>query len=367
MVDLIKTPRRRLLLCLAFFFCSLGAQARPLKITFLNPATEKEVFWSQFTSFMEFAADDLGVDLEVVYSNHDRFKSLEIARRILASPDKPDFLVFQMQAQVGPQILAAAEDAKVGSLVVNTDIPEQDRARVGEPREKYRYWLGHLFPDDQQAGYTLAEALVKSAQDHETDNPIELVALSGSRDNQATRDRNRGLENFVRDHGNVELKQIVYASWDRQIARNMAHTLLRRYPKTRVIWAASDLMALGAVEASRVAGRTVEQDVFVGGVDWTTEGLRAVANDHLTASVGGHFMEGGWAIVLLYDYARGKDFAPTMGTTIRTPMNLATKENAGRFLAQTTANDWSEIDFRQFSRTFHPTREEYEFCLCAAE
>ena len=365
MVHTRSTIILTLILTLALAPIANAVESRP-RIAFLNPAAENEAFWGQLTEVMRMAADDLGVSLTVHHAGHDRFNSLKIAKRLLAQHNKPDYLIFQMQAQVGPEILAAAERANVYSLVFNTDIPAEDAGSVGKPRERFRYWLGHLFPDDEQAGFLLAKTLMDKT-DQESVHPVEAIGLSGTHDNRATQDRNRGLKACLSDYenkeGRIRLNQIVYAEWERERAKRVISRLVRRYPQTSVIWAASDQMALGAIDALQLTRLKPNRDVFVGGIDWTHEGLAAVRSGELTASVGGHFMEGAWAVILLHDHFHGRDFADVVGTRIRTPMHVTTRDNVDAFLHSVQPESLEKTDFRAHSLHHNPSLHTYTFDL----
>ena len=63
-------------------------------------------------------------------------------------------------------------------------------------------------------------------------------------------------------------------------------------------------MALGAMEGVVAAGKSPGKDVFIGGLNWDPPALDKVKDGALVTTVGGHFMIGGWALVLLYDYER---------------------------------------------------------------
>mgnify|MGYP002039976578 FL=1 len=52
-------------LCLAL---PLVANAQPASVVFLNPGLSTETFWTSYTRFMQAAADELGMTLQVQYS-----------------------------------------------------------------------------------------------------------------------------------------------------------------------------------------------------------------------------------------------------------------------------------------------------------
>ena len=75
---------------------------------------------------------------------------------------------------------------------------------------------------------------------------------------------------------------------------------------------------------------------------------------------------GAFALVMLYDYHHGKDFKQ-QGLELREPLFvLLDEERAQRFLTRFGSEDFSAVDFRQFSLHLHPEQRRYRFSLLPA-
>ena len=83
----------------------------------------------------------------------------------------------------------------------------------------------------------------------------------------------------------------------------------------------------------------------------------------MTATIGGHFMEGGWALVLIHDYAKGIDFVEELGVKIPTPMQALTAANVKSYQDKMHPEKWSQIDFKQFSKVYNKKLTKYDFSL----
>ena len=353
-----------ILLCLLFVNSVVHAQK--MTVAFINPTSPDEPFWKMLTGFMASAADDLDIRLDVHYAGSNRVQSLDIAKKILESDNTPDYLIFNFQAQTGELILALAEKANVRSFSINTDVPEKEKEKIGMPRAKFKHWLGHMSPNDFQAGYDLAEALVKQTlvqKQRVKDGKIHIIGLTGTADNTASVNRNKGLEAFASTQDDIVLHQIVNAVWDRQKAKDITEVLLQRYTDIDIIWAASDLMSLGAIEATKLKNKRMNVDMLSGGIDGTQEALFSMIDGDMYASMTGHFVEGGWALVLLNDHYHGIDFASELGVTIYSDMTLVTQENAPMHLAKYDEGFFDQIDFKQFSKVTNSKLEAYQFQL----
>jgi ABC-type sugar transport system substrate-binding protein len=349
-----------------FMIAAACHAADPLRVTFVNPGAVGNPFWDQFTDFMQVVARDLGMQLEVRYANNNRYAGTGLALEALRQQPKPDWLIFLYQVGQGMDILAAAEQAKVYSFVLNTDVNADDRPLVGKPREKFKYWIGHMLPDDVAAGRELATRLIEAAKAKGRagkDGRIHMLALNGGRDTTPGLDRAEGLHQALTLYPDVTALQGAN-NWDRQLARYQAGALFKRDPDISVVWAATDGMALGAVYELETKGRKAGVDILAGGINWTTDGIRAVRDGKLLASMGGHFMDGGWALVYIYDFAHGIDFG-SKGTTIRSRMQAITQDNVEAWYPLVVEEQWQYINFRQFSKALNPQLRDYDFSLPA--
>ena len=344
-------PARFLIGFLLLFTGPLADAGTRPSVVFLSPDDSR--FWQLVAGFMEAVAEDLEVDLEVQYDREShRFSYLRMAKDVLAREEKPDYLLFMCKENVTEPMLRLADGAGVKTFTFNTDVPDAARASIGMPRSVLSGWLGHLSPDNIAAGRSLVTLLGKQAEQLglASGPSIPMVALSGTLDSSATKDRNGGLLAAAVQQRS-ELMQLVYANWSGTLAREKTEVLLKRYPNTVSIWSASDGMALGAIEAARNAGRTPGKDLLVGGVDWEPEALESIRQGELLVSLGRHFMGGGLALLLLHDYHHGQDFGDMSPDYVfRYKLEPATRDNVERVQRIMDSKNWSAIDFRRFSR-----------------
>ena len=70
-------------------------------------------------------------------------------------------------------------------------------------------------------------------------------------------------------------------------------------------------------------------------------------------------MDGGWALVMLYDLMNGIT-VPRMG---HSRFSVLTQENVDEYSSKFGDNNWSQIDFRKFSKHLNPQIKEYKFNL----
>lgn len=341
------------------------ADDRPL-VLFANPGGKGDVFFQPMTDFMQAAADDLGFELAVYYTDRDSSHLVygEGVEIVFNHERKPDYIIGMNPRGAGVALIKQAEKAGVGTVTINQSFLGNTREQMGRPGEKYKHWLFEYLPDDTHSGYLLATVLIEQALAEglvDGDLQVRIVGINGHKRSAASVLRAKGLEQAVADHPRAMLQQIVHADWKFDKARELTSRLLVRYPETSVIWAASDLMGAGAVAALQNQEGKLNTGILVGGIDWTQLGLEKVRNEEFATTVGGHFMDGGWALVMLYDYIHGVEI-PRNNTS---QFSRLTAKNVDEYLHHFGDGDWSKIDFKRFSKHLNPDRKSYDFGLSA--
>lgn len=309
--------------------------------------------------------EDLNVNLTIVHSKGNTYSFKKDGLNLVESMTPGQYLITGYFTGSTIKYLQRANERGIKVFVINAGIPEEDQPLVGRPREKLKNWIGHMAASDFQAGYELADVLIAKAVslNKYPDQSIQVVALGGGTDSVVPLQRRLGLEKRVEEQANAKLNSVVETMWTRKEANVTAAKLLGQYPDVDVVWTAGDSMSLGVVEAIKAAGKQPGIDILTGGIDWSDDGISAVADGEMTASVGGHLFEGGWALLLIHDYHYGIDFAQDPGISSTTEMRAITADNVQNYIEQLRNPDWSKIDFKQFSKKYNPALKKYDFSL----
>jgi ABC-type sugar transport system substrate-binding protein len=318
-------------------------------------------FFQPVTSFMQAAADDLGISLEVVYSQRNHIRMIEEGNKILARKKLPQYLVLINERNVIPQILEKADQLGVNTIVFNEGLMDEDLQRFTTGSNALKYFVGQVVPNDYQAGKVLAQSLINRAIKQKRvadDGQIHMFGINGSRNTTSPILREKGLRATVKEYDNVVLHQVPHAYWEKEKAKVITKGLLARYPQTTIIWAASDDMALGASEAISEAGFVPGQDILTGGIDWASFVFAKVADNTLSASVGGHTFDGAWVMVLIHDHFH-KVFESFR--LEQTDFFVMTPENVSQYQDVMDQSRWSDIDFTRFSKFENPSISSYDF------
>lgn len=338
-----------------------SGQQQKYKIGLFIPH-EHGTFWNFVLDVSYAACHDLGIELQVYHAKGNREKMRQQIEEAASGSDKVDALMFQSFKQAGESFLQVAETARVPAFLFNAGV---DHQKTGAPREKYKYWIGEILPDDEGAGFDLANYLIDTAvraKKQGTNGKIQMVAMNGVLSDGAAIERGKGLRRAIQSRNDVNLLRVVPADWGSELSRQKFHALMRRFPQTTVVWAANDDMALGVVKGIRERKLKAGRDVIVGGIDWQIDALKSIKAEELTLSIGGHFLEASWVIVMLYDYFHGIDFAQE-GLVMKSKMNLLTKDNLDTYFKHLGTGDWEKVNFSKFSKKLHPELKRYNFGL----
>ncbi|VUD48740.1 hypothetical protein TDB9533_01294 [Thalassocella blandensis] len=338
------------------------APKRPIRVTYISPFIT--VFWADVRRFMNEVASDLDIELSYIDAS-SRFQALQAAERISELDPKPDYLIFSYQHGISQQIFKAANERGIKSFVINTDTPENEAKEVGLPREKMPLWIGQLYSDNVDVGYRLADKLIDIARQKKPKKNLKMIAIGGELYVPVAEKRKQGLMRRINEGGNVTLKRAIYTRWLEENAYQGTYELLQLYPDTDIIWAASDLLAHGSMGAMQKLGYMPGKDIIVGGVDWSLGGVKDIVGGTMNVSMGGHFMEGGWALIMINDYHHGIDFKEDIGVKINLPMTPIAEDSAKQFSQLFDDDEWRYIDFKAFSKFYTPARQRYDFSLDA--
>ena len=197
---------------------SISSGEQTYKIALFAQRSEGDAFWGLIEKFMQAACNDLGMELTIYYAHDSRPKMEANVEKAVSGPNKVDALIFPNHKTVAPELIEIANKAQVPAILINSGITEANQAKTGLPREKFPYWIGQLLPDDEGAGFTLANILIEAAKAQgkvDSDGKVHIIGVTGTVSDTAAIERAKGLERAVKSRNDAVLHQIVPTSgWD---------------------------------------------------------------------------------------------------------------------------------------------------------
>ena len=322
-------------------------------------------FWPVVERFVSAAAKDLGVDIEIYTYGDNPMMVLPTVEKVLSqATTRPDAIMFHNYKNTGEEVLELCEKSNIPAFIFNAGFPPENK--IGNPRETYQYWIGLMLPDDEYAGYILAKRLMAEARKinkRGKDGKIHVVALEGNRSSEASNSRVRGFNRAISEDPDFVIEQFFHSKWWERLAFEAFELSIIRYPEVSMFWAASDSMAIGIIKAAKENGWVPGKDFVTGGVDLLPNDLEYLESGEMSVSVGGHYAEGAWATILLYDYLKGYDFADIESSVYSTRMGdfTASDVKSVNLRQKLSKAHIEKTDFRRFSRAYNPDLKKYNF------
>jgi len=338
------------------------AHHEPIKVTFLNPGWLNESFWGDVDAFMAAVARQLNIDLTILHGNRDVFRTLELGERIGRSKEPVDFIILVNEKNTGPRLLELTAARKVPTMLILNDLSRSQKQTYGHPHQQFSQWLGSLIPDNHWVGYHTARQMHLTMQKAKPDKKsFKWFAISGDSVTPASILREQGMRDYVNEHSDIDLINVVYGEWNEQKATDLARTLLQRSTDVDGIWTANDHMAFGSIIALDEYGLVPGKDVFIGTINSSKKVLKLLDEGLISALGAGHFTAGGWALLLAYDYAHGYDGLAEQEVLKQSLFDIIQPgTDAFRILK---SKDWDQFPIADFSRFCNPEWKRYVFSL----
>ncbi len=338
--------------------CNVGIGQDPIKIMFFQPEETRSQFWFASKRFAQAVAADLNVELqliEITAEARNRFTFKELTSHSLANNPEPHFILSIFYGGGEYSQLDIFNRTGVPFFTFNTSLDSKILQLTKQPRVKFQNWMGHRSPNEILAGRLLAAELWQISKQGKT-----MAILAGPTASRINSHRVEGSMQL----GSKEALNIVppiHTDWKVPSSVTATQMLIKRVPDFDMIWTAGPDIAAGAIEALSQA--SLEKDIAVGTFDWTTNNIDLIRKGLLDVSFGGHFMDAGWAIVMIYDFLHGFDFANDPGTLIQSRLNKIDSSNIDRIEPLLVEDRWDEIDFKQYSKCLNNQLTKYDFQL----
>ncbi|MFG2938287.1 substrate-binding domain-containing protein [Streptomyces sp. NPDC048282] len=153
----------------------------------------------------------------------------------------------------------------------------------------------------------------------------KIVILQGQAGTSAARERGAGFTEGLKAYPGIKVIAEQPADWDRTKGLDVMTNLLQAHPDVNGVFAENDEMALGAIKA---LGSKAGSSVTVLGFDGTADGLAAVKNGSLYASVAQQpTLLGKIAVDNALKAIQGK----SVESAVKVPVKVITKDNVAGF------------------------------------
>jgi ABC-type sugar transport system substrate-binding protein len=272
----------------------------------LSVSTLNNPFFVTLRDGAQSAADEAGAELIVSDAQNDTAQQQD---------DIQNFVTQQVNAiLVNPVDSDAVVPAIEAANQANIPVIALDRGASGGELATT------IASDNVQGGNLAGEELIRLV------GSGSVAQLEGTPGADPARDRGQGFQDAIDAQSAVEVVASQSANFDRAEGLNVAENILQANPDIAGIFAQNDEMALGAVQA---LGGSAGDDVKVVGFDATEDGLSAIQDGTMNATVAQQPAEiGSLGVENAISVINGE----SVEENIPVEVQLVTPENVSEFL-----------------------------------
>lgn len=239
------------------------------------------------------AATKYPIDLVVVDGRND--PGFQANQVIQAIAKKPDMILINCVTEQG-LVPALREAQKAGIPVFTTDRDVAD----------FSLRLGHVGSSQVEIGNQAGQYAVDYLRKSGLPKPWKVVVLQGLVGNIGNTERVKGWYdklNPLINSGEIEVVAEEAADFAREVAITKMQQILVKTRDFDLLLAGNDAEAVGAIIAMEATGLKPGQDVQIIGVDADPDGLQAIKDGKMLATVAHQaWLQGYWAVEMGWKY-----------------------------------------------------------------
>jgi len=312
------------------------------KIGAIVPTLDAQ-FWNNYYEFMKKGASELGMDLVCLNADNKADQQTKYIEDLVAQ--KVDGIIVVPYWSSDKKAL---EDTKAANIpLIFTDC----YSTVSPQDPNYPNYIAFIGPSDEDAGYRMGLALFE-ATEKGADGKKYIGAVDGTPGTSVAIDRAKGLDKALAEHPEVVLVGRVNGNFVRDEAQTAFESLYQGHPEIKGVWAANGGTATGVMTAIKNAGKVPGKDIMVVAMDLNPENVDAVKSGELLFDIGGHWLQGGFAMVMMFDYLNGLTLTSEQAN-VKLMLLPVTKDTVAQF-EKDFPGGVPDYDFKAHSRFYTP-------------
>ena len=191
-----------------------------------------------------------------------------------------------------------AKRAGIPVFLIDRDVDES----IAKPGRDFVSFIGSDFVLE---GHRAGDWMVKA-----TNGQAKIIELQGTLGSSPANDRRKGFAEAIAGHSGMQIVASQTGDFTRDGGRRTMETLLQAHPEATAVYAHNDEMAMGAIAALEAAGRHPGKDITIVSIDGEKDGLQAVADGKMGATVECNPRFGPAAYAAAIAYSKGQAISP---------------------------------------------------------
>lgn len=265
------------------------------------------------TELVRYLTEDLGfneANITVQDGKNDQAEQTNQINNFIT--DQVDVMILNLvQASSAPQVTDLCNEAGIPVVYINRQPDEAESDRWAAEGIKATY----VGADARQSGTFQGEEILETENqgDINGDGKVSYIMVQGDPENVDAQYRTEYSIKALTDAG-IEVEELLLqrGDWDQAKGQQITQDALTQYgDQVEVVFCNNDAMALGALQAIQAAGRTVNEDIYLVGVDALTEAVQNIVDGNYTGTVfNDHFSQAQTAAEMAVKFLKGEDVDP---------------------------------------------------------
>ena len=239
------------------------------------------------TELERYLVEDLGFKKEnitVQDGKGDQAEQTNQIQNFIASG--VDVMILNLvQSSSAPQVTDMCKDAGIPVVYINREPDAAEEERWASDGINATY----VGADARQSGTYQGEEILETETkgDINNDGKVSYIMVQGDPENVDAQYRTEYSIKALTDAG-VEVEELLLqrGDWDQAKGQQIVQDALTQFgDKIEVVFCNNDAMALGALQAIDAAGRKVNEDIYLVGVDALTEAVQNITEGKMTGTV----------------------------------------------------------------------------------
>lgn len=239
-----------------------------------------DAFMTTYRNALQEILEDKGYTVTFMDGKNDQAEQNNQINNFIAQ-GVDALIINPVMTSAADQIIATVKDAGIPTVLIN-------REPTAEQMSAYDK-LVYVGCDARQSGTMQGELILDTPNkgDINGDGKISYIMIQGDPENVDAQYRTEFSVKALTDAGmEVEELDLQRGDWDRNKGQEIAQNDLSKFgDEIEVVFCNNDDMAIGALQAIQAAGRKVNEDIYLVGVDALDAALNEVENGNMTGTV----------------------------------------------------------------------------------
>ena len=239
-----------------------------------------DAFMTTYRNALQEILEGKGYEVTVVDGNNDQNKQNEQINTFITQ-GVDALIINPVMTSAAATIISTVKSAGIPTVLINREPTADEMAAYDK--------LVYVGADASQSGTMQGELILDTANkgDINGDGKVSYIMIQGDPENIDAQLRTEYSVKALTDAGvEVEQLNLTRGDWDREKGQTIcANDLAQFGDQIEVVFCNNDDMAIGALQSIQSAGRKVNEDIYLVGVDALDAALNEVQAGNMTGTV----------------------------------------------------------------------------------